>query len=169
MMTRGLHLKAFFAGMLFVVGAIVAMEPAIAGPDTYGTAGCGLGSVIIGDSPGAIQLIASTLNGSTGTQTFGISSGTSNCDVRKQELTTIFIEVNRRALAKDVARGDGEALSSLAKLIGCGPQELGAELKRNFDMVFMESSSPAETSQSLFKVIQGNANLQACASKPMDS
>ena len=46
---------------------------------TYGTAGCGLGSMIFGDQKGAIQILAATTNSIFGTQTFGITTGTSNC------------------------------------------------------------------------------------------
>ncbi len=46
----------------------------------YGDAGCGLGSMLFGNSPGkGSQILAVTTNG-TGMQSFGISSGTSNCD-----------------------------------------------------------------------------------------
>lgn len=43
--------------------------------------GCGLGSMAWrGQSGTAPQILAVTTNGSFGTQTFGISSGTSGCD-----------------------------------------------------------------------------------------
>ncbi len=45
----------------------------------YGEAGCGLGSMIFGDSPGFVQVLAATTNGCSGSQTFGITTGTSNC------------------------------------------------------------------------------------------
>lgn len=45
----------------------------------YGMDGCGLGSIVFGNDNGTLkQVIAATLNG-TGMQTFGITSGTSNC------------------------------------------------------------------------------------------
>jgi len=43
----------------------------------YGMAGCGIGSIVFADKPGMIQIIAATLNGTAGSQTFGITSGTS--------------------------------------------------------------------------------------------
>ncbi len=54
----------------------------IKGSGTYGTAGCGLGSMAFGNQKGAIQILAATTNGLFGTQTFGITSGTSNCGER---------------------------------------------------------------------------------------
>ncbi len=45
----------------------------------YGTAGCGLGSIVIGSKPGMMQIFAATTNGTSASQSFGITSGTSNC------------------------------------------------------------------------------------------
>jgi len=87
----------------------------------FGTAGCGLGSMLFGKQPGMIQVLAATTNGSFGTQTFGITSGTSNCTDMSSGpgSAKAFIETNREALAKDIARGQGETISSLSSLAGC--------------------------------------------------
>ena len=43
--------------------------------------GCGLGSLVIKDqSTVMLQVLAATTNGTSGSQTFGITSGTSNCN-----------------------------------------------------------------------------------------
>jgi hypothetical protein len=90
----------------------------------YGMAGCGLGSLIFGpvNSPGA-QILAATTNATFGSQTFGITSGTSNCVSggvvamdRRQEA---FAEVNFTDLKRDMAAGGGEFLISFADLLGC--------------------------------------------------
>ena len=44
----------------------------------YGPAGCGLGNMIVGGGTGFSQVFASTTNTTSGTQTSGITSGTSN-------------------------------------------------------------------------------------------
>ncbi len=62
----------------FAAAANAAGAGALKGNGTYGVAGCGLGSMVFGNQEGGIQVIAATLNG-TGIQTFGITSGTSNC------------------------------------------------------------------------------------------
>src|SRR6186713_935077 len=51
-----------------------------AAADGYGPAGCGLGSMIFEPDSGFTQVFAATTNGTSGNQTFGITSGTSNCD-----------------------------------------------------------------------------------------
>ncbi|QQR88624.1 MAG: DUF3015 family protein [Myxococcales bacterium] len=67
----------------------------------YGAAGCGLGSMLI-DSDGFVQVFAATLNGTSGNQTFGITSGTSNCGDTSPNINSAkaFIQTNREALAK---------------------------------------------------------------------
>lgn len=90
----------------------------------YGMAGCGLGSMIFGpvNSPGA-QLLASTTNSTFASQTFGITSGTSNCVyggvVAMDRQQQVFAEVNFADLKRDMAAGGGEFLTSFAVLLGC--------------------------------------------------
>ncbi|BDG08293.1 DUF3015 family protein [Anaeromyxobacter paludicola] len=115
----------------------------IKGSGTYGTAGCGLGSMAFGNQKGAIQILAATTNGLFGTQTFGITSGTSNCGESAVGLsgTKTFIEANREALAKDMSRGSGETISALTHLAGCADaQAVGAKLQQSFQAVFPEQS-----------------------------
>ena len=69
----------------------------------YGTAGCGLGSIVFGDAPGIVQVAAGILN-MTGYQTFAISSGTSNCgESGKVARANQFIEVNKMILPEELA------------------------------------------------------------------
>ena len=85
-------------------------EKAIKGTGKYGTAGCGLGSLAFDSQPGAVQILAVTLN-ATGVQTFGITTGTSNCQPGLfAQGTKDFVDANREVLAKDAARGEGEAI-----------------------------------------------------------
>ena len=50
---------------------------------SVGSAGCGLGSLVFTDNEWWMQVLAATVN-STGVQTFGITSGTSNFKVRQK-------------------------------------------------------------------------------------
>ncbi len=108
----------------------------------YGDAGCGLGSMAFGDQQGPIQILAATTNGTSGNQTFGITSGTSNCSgISGAQATRVFIEANREALAKDVSRGSGETIGTLTWILGCSDSHaVGATLQKNFSAVF-----PSET------------------------
>ena len=109
----------------------------------YGMAGCGLGSMLFGNEPGIIQVLAATTNGTSGNQTFGITTGTSNCEDTGggSASAKAFVETNRDAFAKDVARGTGETISSLTTLAGCqDAAAVGATLQQSFTTIFPEAS-----------------------------
>ncbi len=119
--------------------APAAAAPAPAGNAKYGNAGCGLGSLLFSPSDGFTQVFAATTNGTSGSQTFGISSGTSNCDGAGYQpgSTAAFIQTNRAALAKDIARGKGPTVTGLAELAGCNnAQAVGHALQKNFKNIF---------------------------------
>lgn len=98
----------------------------------YGTAGCGLGSVVFGQKPGIIQVIAATTN-AVGYQTLAISSGTSNCgEAQTQARADQFIDVNKVALENDLARGAGESMTSLAQVMGCKNSNFSLEMKSRY-------------------------------------
>src|SRR3954454_15046007 len=122
---------------------------------TYGTAGCGLGSMIFGDQKGAIQILSATTNSLFGSQTFGITTGTSNCGeaaISTAALKT-FIEGNREALAKDAARGSGETIVAVSAMGGCKDSKaVGAKLQKNFAQLFPGEKTPVEEVSN--KVIQ---------------
>jgi len=114
--------------MLAIVGAFLAMQGGIAlaagTPDTG--PGCGLGKELWKNFPNAktkgAQILIATTNGSFGTQTFGISTGTLGCtdDGRwwAEQKATMFAEMNTDALAQEMAQGNGEHLASMATLLG---------------------------------------------------
>jgi hypothetical protein len=94
------------------------------GPGYYGMAGCGLGALIFGpDNEPVAQVLAATTNGTFATQTFGISSGTSNCVsggvIRAEREQAAFAEVNFEDLKRNMAAGGGEYLRSFSTLLGC--------------------------------------------------
>ena len=131
--------------------ATVATMAPVAQADGYGTAGCGLGSIIFGDKPGLIQVIAATFNGTSGNQTFAISTGTSNCGKSESsvEAAAAFIQTNREAFAKDAARGQGETIASLATLAGCqNPGQVGTVLQGEFGKVFPSEKTSTRKSRS---------------------
>ena len=130
-----------------VLMAGTAYAEGIKGTGTYGTAGCGLGSMAFGNQKGAIQILAATTNGLFGTQTFGITTGTSNCGESAVGTsgTKTFIEGNREALAKDAARGSGETIDTLTVLAGCkDAKAVGVVLQKRFSDLFPAESTPVE-------------------------
>ena len=95
-----------------------------ANPDTG--PGCGLGKLAWGDYKGqkeiAPQVLMATTNGTFGSQTFGISTGTSGCTndgkIMGDSKTVMFAELNFDNLSQEMAQGRGEHLSSMATLMG---------------------------------------------------
>ncbi|HHH52845.1 MAG TPA: DUF3015 domain-containing protein [Bacteroidetes bacterium] len=83
--------------------------------------GCGLGAMIIKDDSSALLLaIQATTNGTSGNQTFGITSGTSGCKKTKfvmNERASQFVASNMDTLAKEIAVGQGETLDTLDELL----------------------------------------------------
>lgn len=119
----------------------------------YGMAGCGLGSILLGDKKGMMQIFAATSNG-VGGQTFAMSSGTSNCVDGSGKTAKLFIQANKAALATDMARGEGETIISLATLLGCHDAgKMGQDLKANYKQVFPNANTSVETIYSSINII----------------
>jgi hypothetical protein len=83
------------------------------------------------DTPKQIapQVMMATTNATFGSQTFGISSGTSGCTNDGVIMKNKHINIASHAadrLAQDMARGGGEHLASLATLLGI-PEEAQPE------------------------------------------
>jgi hypothetical protein len=128
----------------------------------YGTAGCGLGSIIFGGGTGFTQIFAATTNGSSANQTFGITSGTSNCDAAAStESAKNFVEANRVALAKDISRGKGQTLTSLSELAGCSDSKaVGAKLRKNFKRIFPNAkATDTAVSESVVGMLKSDETL----------
>lgn len=86
--------------------------------------GCGLGTVLFKDSADdsiLLQAFQATTNGTSGNQTFGVTSGTSECEKPPKfaeiERLNEFVHANLDNLAKDIASGGGESLTTLAELM----------------------------------------------------
>ena len=123
----------------------------------YGVAGCGLGSLAFQDQKGPIQILAATLNG-TGVQTFGITTGTSNCN-DGANLVKAYIETNHEAIKTAAARGQGEALVGLAKVYKCQNSEtLSSALRSNYKNVF-NTNNASQTQSGIESVIRMNPEL----------
>ena len=143
------RLSALFALSLCLVSGTALAD--------YGTAGCGLGSIVFGSKPGIVQIFAATTNGTFASQTFGITSGTSNCvDGGGKASAKAYIEANREALARDIARGKGESLSNLATVAGCSDKgAMGKQLRRDFKKIFpSQAASNDQVSESILSTLQ---------------
>ncbi len=151
------------------LAALFAASPAFAqglkGSGSYGTAGCGLGSLVFGNQAGAVQILAATTNGTFGSQTFGITTGTSNCGAGLvAQGTKNFVEANREVLAKDISRGEGEAIGALTVINQCqDSQAVGAALQKRFATIFpTESATSDEVTEAILQTLHADQSL-GCA------
>ncbi|MGE5283392.1 MAG: DUF3015 family protein [Actinomycetota bacterium] len=111
-----------------------------------GNTGCGLGTVIFKDVQNQstlVQIVAVTTNGTLGNQTFGISSGTSECtqpkNIVRNERLNEFVQANMDELARDISAGKGETLSTVAELMGVPSIQRDAfnkNLQAHFQQIF---------------------------------
>ena len=130
----------------------------------YGMAGCGLCSIVIGPEGGIMQIFAATTNGTSYSQTFGITTGTSNCvedsAAYMKQQQEIFAHVNYKGLEQEMAAGKGEKLDAFANLLGCPADKLATVGQKNHSDFFAAGkSNPAR----LISSVRANTELtSAC-------
>jgi hypothetical protein len=140
----------------------------------YGDAGCGLGSLVFGSTPGPVQILAATTNGTSYSQGFGITSGTSNCD-KESSLQSAqlqnqlqFVNANFPSLAKEMAIGEGEQLTTLAGMLGCSAAiapEFGRYAQNQYEAIFASAqTTPTELLVAVKDGITRNPVLAASCS-----
>ena len=126
--------------LIVSIAAVAALSSAaIAGVNNQ--TGCGLGSMIIKDNSSALLLaLQATTNGTSGNQTFGITSGTSGCTKTKivmNERAEEFVASNMDQLAKEIAMGQGESVDTLAELLAVEDKEAFASaLQTNYNSIY---------------------------------
>ncbi len=150
------------AAVLLTASTAFAAGEGLKGSGAYGSAGCGLGSLVFGNQPGGVQILASTTNGTFASQTFGITTGTSNCGAGMfAPGTKNFVAANREVLAKDISRGTGEAIGALAVINHCADSsKVGAALQANFSTIFPnESATSDQVTDAILKTLHSDASL----------
>ncbi|MGO9145102.1 MAG: DUF3015 family protein [Desulfomonilia bacterium] len=106
--------------------------------------GCGLGTLIMKGNDGlAYQVLAVTTNGTCGNQTFGITSGTLDCEkparFASHERINTYIADNMDNLANDISKGRGEYLNTLAVLMDVpegARTDFYSKLQNNFSRIY---------------------------------
>jgi hypothetical protein len=107
--------------------------------------GCGLGSLLIKDNSSAVMLaLQATTNGTSGNQTFGITSGTLGCKKTKfvmNERASEFVASNMDTLAKEISVGRGESVDTLAELLNVEDKATFASaLQANYNKIYSSQS-----------------------------
>ncbi len=131
---------------LMVGGAFLMSTPV----NAQDNVGCGLGAMAWkGESSTVANILAATTNASFGTQTFGISSGTSGCEQSGRitggtgRMSLAFIENNMDQFAMDASVGHGETIDTLAGILNVDSEKLGQVSKENFAKIFSNENVDA--------------------------
>jgi len=137
--------KIYFASL--VSGAVMMMTSSAFAVDSTG---CGLGSMAgKGNSGIGPQVLAATTNASFGTQTFGITFGTSGCDPNGRvsggtgRMMLAFLENNLEQFAIDVAAGYGETIDTVAGILNMDSKEFGLKAQAQFAYLFADENVEA--------------------------
>lgn len=150
---------------IFIAFLVTVSASAFSQPKPYGMAGCGLGSQLMGKDGN--QILAATSNGTSGNQTFGISSGTSNCVTATNQTAQIrtFIDVNYESLVTDMAKGQGETVTTLSGFYGCGSEEFASALKSNYEAITPQSQDSTKVMVNINKVIEDSSVLSSSCTR----
>lgn len=108
--------------------------------------GCGVGSMIWkGQSGIAPHVLAATTNGTLGNQTFGMTTGTLGCQTNQAvQSMAMYMDSNIDKVARDMSRGNGENLDTLAVLLGVDEADRDSfrkVLQDNFATIFPSSET----------------------------
>jgi hypothetical protein len=122
------------------------MAQAPGGPD------CGWGNMLFEGQRGTpAHFLASTTNGTSGNATFGMTSGTNGCSTNAS-LTyggKSWFAMNgmMNELSEDMAKGNGEALTTYAVVLGVAPEDrahFAAVTHEHFQQIFSKADVTAE-------------------------
>lgn len=122
--------------------------------------GCGLGSQVWKGQDGVVpHVLAATTNGTSGNQTFGMTSGTLGCDASKPiQSAALFLNDNIDQVAENMATGRGEALTTFAELMGVAEADQAEFItltQANFGKIFTNGAiTTDEVMTNLVNVMQ---------------
>ena len=135
--------------VIAVAFSLMLVGSAFAAGQARSNTGCGLGTLLFknnADNSVLMQTFQATTNGIYGNQTFGITTGTSECQQPKNfasnEQMSEFMVANMDNLARDIAQGRGETLDAFAELTGVPADkrpEFNAQLQSGFARIFTSS------------------------------
>jgi hypothetical protein len=152
----------------FAVGPVAPALAVNPGSSAYGDGtGCGLGAQIFNEKNILHQVLAATTNGSFGTQTFGITTGTLGCSNNgkfvSNEHATMFANLNFDNLSQEMAQGGGEHLASLATLMGVPAEQQPAFFamtqEKYASLIQSGETTPAAMLKALHETMAGHPVL----------
>ena len=151
-----------------LIGSLLALTSAAAFAEAPGGPSCGWGNMLFkGHSGMPSHFVASTTNGTSGNATFGMTSGTNGCSTNSA-LTyggKSWIAMNgmMNELSEDMAKGNGEALTTYAVVLGVAPEDrehFAAVTHEHFQQIFSKADVTAEDVHSnTLAILKGDARL----------
>ena len=156
--------------LIAVAVATLSMAPSLVlAKGSHPMAGCGLGYVLLSNKENSkvIQIVGATTNGTSGNQTFGITSGTSGCTedgaVKIVKAAEVYADVNLDSLRREMASGQGEYVRTFASLLGASDKnvsQLVSVFRNQYASLFpTASTSTAELLSSLENVLSQHKDL----------
>ncbi|MGP4843691.1 DUF3015 domain-containing protein [Marinobacter sp. 1Y8] len=145
-----------------IAGAILLGASSMA----FAQPGCGVGAMIWkGQSGAAPHILAATTNGTFGNQTFGMTTGTLGCDTNESvQSMAMYMDSNIDKVARDMSRGEGENLETLAVLLGVEASDRDAfrqAMQDNFASVFPSSETTSgEAVTAIVAVLESHETLR---------
>ena len=158
-------MKKIIAGLV-IIGASTLSTTASAGVAAGGAAGCGWGNALFKGQAGMpSHVIAGITNVTFGNQTFGMTTGTNGCTTDgklgyggQSVVSSIMDE-----FSEDVARGEGDAMNTVAVVYGVEANDRDAFAKtmhENFSTLFpSENVTADELMASIEEVMKADATL----------
>ena len=146
--------------------------------EPWGMSGCGFMSLFVKDKSRGPQLGASVVSTvvdaftglSSTIQTFGISSGTSNCVAGRVELLAreqeAFITVNLASLSKEAAQGHGEHIAALAEVFGCPSLPFAHLSQSRYDAIF-QAPDPQQVRDNYLNELKHTPELAAACTRSL--
>jgi hypothetical protein len=152
--------------MKFVAGAVLFAASSAAFAVAPGGPNCGWGNMLFEGQSGIVyHFLASTTNGTSGNNTFGMTSGTNGCSV-DGKLTyggKAMVSAMLDEFSADVAAGHGDTLTAVAVAYGVEQQdrnEFAALAHRNFAVLFPNANVTAdEVTANLETLMRSDAQL----------
>jgi hypothetical protein len=131
---------------LWLAVAVVGLASA-AHAGSQNDAGCGLGAQLFKENRPVDQILGATTNGTSGNQTFAITTGTLGCSsgglIKSSKEREVFTASNFRALEQELAAGKGENAASLAALSGCSAGAFESFAKARYEKLFPSEKTTA--------------------------
>ena len=127
--------------------------------------GCGVGAMIWKEQSGiAPHVLAATTNGTFGNQTLGMTTGTLGCQTNQSvQSMAMYMDSNIDKVARDMSRGAGENLDTVAVLLGVEETDRDSFrkiLQDNFATIFPSSDTTSgEAVEAIVALLENDQTL----------